>query len=61
MELVFDKKFIVEEKGEIPQEYYEKEKDHAVTLISLSIIRSLYENNLLTKEEFDYIHNKYML
>lgn len=61
MELVFDKKVIVEEKGEIPQVYYEKEKDHAVTLISLSIMRSLYENNLLTKEEYDYIHNKYML
>lgn len=59
MELVLDKKCIISESGSIPDEYYEKETDNAITLISLSIIRELFENGLLSKAEYDYILDKY--
>lgn len=61
MELILGKKCIVSEIGEIPDDYYEREKDNAVTLISLSIIRELFENGLLTQEEYNYIKNKYTI
>lgn len=61
MELVFDKKNLMEERGKIPDEFYEEQKEQAATLISLSIIRELKENGLLTQEEFDYLFEKYNL
>lgn len=61
MELVLDKKTIVSEKGEVPEAYYIKEEDHAVTMIALAVMRDLLENNLLTKEEYEFVQNKYML
>lgn len=61
MELVFDKRNLIEERGKIPDEFYEEQKEQAVTLISLSIIRELKENGLLTQEEFDYLFEKYNL
>lgn len=55
MELVLGKKGIISETNGIPDEFYEKENDKAVTLISLSIVRELFENNLLSKDEYEYI------
>jgi hypothetical protein len=59
MELVVNKYGVVSESGSIPDDVYEHEKETAVTLISLSIIRKLYENSLLNKQEYEYISEKY--
>lgn len=59
MELVVDKHGVISEDDCIPNEFYEQEMDNAVTLISLSVIRELYENGLLNKNEYEYICEKY--
>lgn len=59
MEIVTDKKAIVSETGHIPDEFYEHEKEAAITLIALAIIRELYENELIRNEEYEYISAKY--
>ena len=61
MELVLDKKTIVSEEGKVPEAYYIKEEDHAATMIALAVMRDLFENNLLTKDEYEFVQNKYML
>lgn len=59
MELVVDKHGVISDEGIISDEFYEQEMDNAVTLISLSIVRELYENGLLNKNEYEYICEKY--
>ena len=39
-------------------EFYELEKNNAVDLIALSIIRELFENNLISKSEYSYVLDK---
>lgn len=43
------------------QNFYEEEKETASNLIAFSIIRELFENNLLTSKEFKYLSNTYGL
>lgn len=59
MELVMDKKNIISESSCLPDDFYEQEKDRAATLISLSVMRELYDNGLLNKKEYEYISEKY--
>lgn len=60
MELVVNKHGVISDEGYIPEEYYKSMEDEAITLISLSIVRELFENGLLKKEEYEYIHKKYI-
>lgn len=55
MELVVDKHGVISNEGNIPEEFYDLMADDAVTLISLSIIRELFENGLLKKDEYEYV------
>lgn len=59
MELVVDKHGVISNEGNIPEEFYDLMTDDAVTLISLSIIRELFENGLLKNDEYEYVCDKY--
>lgn len=56
--LLINKEGIISQKT-LHNEFYKSEKERASTLIALSIMRELFENNLLNEEEFSYIEEKY--
>ena len=60
IELLLDKKSIVHQSGFISDDFYENEKDNAVNLIALSLIRELFENKLVSEKEYLYVKNKYV-
>lgn len=43
---------------EIPQSFYEDNKDLASTCIAMNIIKNLYNEKLITKAEWAYLQNK---
>ena len=61
IELKFNKKELIPTDECFPNEFYENESETSSTLIAFSIIKELFENNLITDREFNYISNKYGL
>jgi transcriptional regulator CtsR len=61
IELHFNKKELIPTDECLPNEFYENESETSSTLIAFSIIKELFENNLITDREFNYILNKYGL
>jgi hypothetical protein len=59
IELHFNKKELIQTDECLSHEFYEDEAETASSLIAFSIIRELFENNLITDKEFNYISNKY--
>ena len=60
IELLLDKKSIVHQSDFISDDFYENEKDNAVNLIALSLIRELFENKLVSEKEYLYVKNIYV-
>jgi hypothetical protein len=61
IELQFNKKELVSTNECLPNDFYKNESETSSILIAFSIIRELFENNLITDREFNYISNKYNL
>lgn len=61
MEVSLKKDKIIDASGNIPEVFYEKEKEIAVTLIALSVVRQLFEFGLVNQDEYKYIKDKYGL
>lgn len=59
IDLYFNKKELTQDTECLPNIFYENEAETASSLIAFSIIRELFENNLITDKEFNYISNKY--
>ena len=61
IDILFNKKELVDTEQCLPDEFYKNETETATSLISLSIIRELFENKLISDKEYNYITSKYGL
>lgn len=61
IDIYINKKKLISKESCMSQNFYEDEKETASNLIALSIMRELFENNLLTDKEFAYLVNTYGL